>query len=50
MIKDVGVINNLRLCESLVKYDHANPLVGIVKVAKWTFNSRTIIKLIGYKT
>jgi hypothetical protein len=43
MIKDVGVINNLRLCESLVKYDHANPLVGIVKVAKWTCTSRTSV-------
>ena len=33
MIEDVGVIDNLWLCESLIKIDHANPLVGKVKVA-----------------
>jgi len=33
VIEDVGVIDNLWLCESLIKIDHANPLVGKVKVA-----------------
>ena len=27
------MIDNLWLCESLIKIDHANPLVGKVKVA-----------------
>jgi len=43
VIEDVGVIDNLWLCESLIKIDHANPLVGKVKVAIWTCNSRTIL-------
>jgi hypothetical protein len=43
VIEDVGVIDNLWLCESLIKIDHANPLVGKVKVAIWTCNSWTIL-------
>ena len=43
VIEDVGVIYNLWLCELLVKIDHANPLVGKVKVAIWTCNSRTVL-------
>jgi hypothetical protein len=43
VIEDVGMIDNLWLCESLIKIDHANPLVGKVKVAIWTCNSRTIL-------
>jgi len=41
VIKDVGVIDNLWLCEPQTKIDHADPLVGKVKVAKWTCNSQT---------
>jgi len=43
VIEDVGVIYNLWLCELLVQIDHANPLVGKVKVAIWTCNSRTVL-------
>ena len=39
-IEDVSMIDNLWLCESSIKIDHANPTVGNVKVAKWTCNSQ----------
>jgi hypothetical protein len=41
VIGDVGVINNLWLCEPPTKIDHANPLLGKVKIAIWTCNSQT---------
>ena len=41
VIKDVGVINILWLCEPPTQIDHADLLLGKVKVAKWTCNSQT---------
>ncbi len=41
VVEDVRVINNVWLREPPTKIDRANPLVGKVKVAKWTCNSQT---------